>query len=201
MDEETTYGNNGSLRTTNETNYTQEELSNEFYKLKFGINLSIRYHLHRKSFFSSWHYFIMSVTSILGASSFMLLYAGDDVISKKIALITSAIVGLFTMLDAVFGFMRKYSIHDELQRKFIDLLNEIEMSNETEENLKTSILKRNIIQKEEPKDLHALYILCYNQECMALGNKDNIFKTDWRILFRHYWSFENWNPEKMNPSN
>lgn len=191
--------NNGTVSTT-ERAISEREIDTKFSQLKFYTNLSIRYHMQRKSFFASWHYFIMAVTSILGASSFMLLYAGSDDLSKKLALITSAIVGLLTALDAVIGFMRKYSLHDELQRKFIDLANEIEVSEKIEENYKKLLFKRRIVEKEEPKDLNALHILCYNQETIAMGLNEQIFKTNWKIWFRHYWSFDTWIPKKIDNS-
>lgn len=195
--------NNGSETTDTISDQTtstgEEELEEQIRELEFQIDLSIRYHMKLQSFYLFWHKFITLFTTIFGASSFIILIAGVDSLA---ATITTGIVSLLTILELHIGFIYKYSLHNELYKKFIELDKKLQLikanpSKNQFNKILTKIL--NISRKELPL-YKGLNMICHNESCDVLGyqkERIHIPKSVW--LFYNYLPFDTWIPEKINP--
>lgn len=182
----------------------KKELEVQIKELEFEIDISIRYHMKCQNFYMFWHKFITLFTTIFGASSFIILIAGADSLA---ATITTGIVSLLTILELHIGFIHKYSIHNELYKKFVELdkklrsikfkfINEEIYDNQQLNEISDRILN---ISRKEPSLYKGLSMICHNESCDVLGYNDGMVKIPIKILWLYnYFPFDTWIPEKID---
>lgn len=177
------------VRNTSNAPASQEsKIDGDFYSLKFSVDKSIRYHGKRRRFFDAWHNIANALAALTGSSSFIAIYSGNNEIAKY----CSAVVACATSLDLVMGFSSKAQLHNELQKKFSALLNEMILEDLTEDTLKKWNAERVSIEKDEPTSLTLLVDICHNEVAIAMGHHNYVLANicEWRRKLSHFFSFD-----------
>lgn len=163
--------------------------------IEFNIRRSIRYHTKRRRFFDKLHRIVVFLTVICGSSAFVALMSDN----QKIATWVTLVITLVSLLDLAIDFSGKSVLHDNLQRKFSDLLNKTIVCDDSNQKLKELEVDRILIEKDEPTALKALNILCHNEQCIAQGHDKDLYDISfWRKLLRNFFSFDGWEPKLKN---
>ncbi len=141
--------------------------------LKFGANKSLRYHSARRSFFDAMHRTGMAVAAIGGSAAFVALIGGETLFAK----IAAAIIAVAATLDVVVGFSERARHHDDLYRRWSDLVAKMLRHGPPEEQvLRDWNAERTLIEKEEPTPLSALNVICHNEEAEVRGYGDEVIR-------------------------
>jgi len=164
---------------------SESEYQDLLEDLKFQIERSVRYHERRRSFFESWHKFIMLLVILSGSAAFSPLLNQASWLGLFIAFIAA--------MDLVLGFSHKARDHSILYMRFIDLLVEMESKfDRVGENLSSWTSRRLAIEKDEPPVLTALNASCHNEVIAAQGldADETVPLTEFQSLFMHYFRFD-----------
>jgi len=170
---------------------TNEKYEKEFKDLKFGIQLAVRYHQHRRSFYDFWLRFI----------TFLIIFSGSSA-AASIAQSNSALGFWFTVLVTflstlmlVFRLNESGRVHFYLGKQFIELEKKIvgHEGNATKEGLIALTQERLAIESEEPPVMSIVYDLCYNEMLQKKGGEEaNMLKFKfYHFLTKHIanWGF------------
>jgi hypothetical protein len=171
----------------------EEQIEDDIRSLQFDINKSLIYLTKRKSFFDSLHHLSIICTTLSSSVAFATLFADYQSLTKIIMFI----VIMISMIDLSVGFSKKNDLYDSLQRRFTALLVSILTKDRTESNLIQWKIERLLIEQDEPPTLKVLEIICQNEQCIAEGYNNSVKEVPlFKALLRHFWSFDNWNPNK-----
>ena len=117
----------------------------------------------------------MAIAAIGGSTAFLALM-GDATLIAKIA---AAIIAVTAALDVVIGFSERARVHDDLYRRWSDLVAKmIRHGPPSEEVLRDWMAERTLIEKEEPTPLSALNVICHNEEAEVRGYGEDML---WHI--------------------
>lgn len=171
-----------------ETTEEVDEREAQLIALKFGANKSLRYHAARRLFFDRIHRGGMAVAAIGGSAAFVALIGGGTVL----ATFAAAIIAVAASLDVAIGFSERARHHDELYRRWSDLVAEMIRHGPPEEQvLRNWMAERTLIEKEKPTPLAALNVICHNEEAEVQGyGDDQLRHVRWpQRLFCHLFTF------------
>lgn len=181
------------LNTAEEDTRCSEKIESDIEDLEFSIHKSLRYLTKRKGFFDSLHHLSVVTTMISSTIVFATLFANYQTASKWIMFL----IILISTIDISVGFSKKVDLYDNLQRRFTSLLIDITVKSHTEDNLKKWEIERLLIEQDEPPVLKVLDLICHNEQAIAQGDNDNIYKVSrLQSFLRHFWSFDNWRPHE-----
>lgn len=168
------------------TETTTEDVTDpDLDALKFGANVSLRYHAARRAFFDGLHRFVMAAAAIGGSAAFVAVVGGQTGVAK----LATFVLATAAALDVAFGFSEKARHHDYLYRRWADLVVEmIRHGPPIPEVLRGWLAERTLIEKEEPTPLDALNVVCHNIEAEVQRYGDeSIYHVRWyQHLFRHF---------------
>jgi hypothetical protein len=159
------------------------DLEDQWYELSFSIARSLRYHAKRRAFFERCNQLTRALSAIFGAATVAAVIKGVPWITATMG----AAVGISTALDLVFDFSRRAMLFDDLYRRFADLSVEIVSCDPSPENVRRIMIKRLLIEKEEPTLLSILNVLCSNEERIARGYPDVYKLGFWQKRLCQFW--------------
>jgi len=181
-------------------------LDKSFKDLLWGIQLSVRYHQHRRAHFDSLHKIIVFLIIILGSSSI----AGSLASHPIVAILASSLITFLSTIELVFAPTQKSRLHFDLASKFIDLEKNIVRSQAEPAGDKLTSLteKRLSIEVEEPPLKRLVWDTCYNEMLQKEGAEEGkILKFKWyHLLIKNFvdWGFRNvvvdteWKPPQQD---
>ena len=148
-----------------------EELSESYYGLLFGVRRSARYHARRRAFFERLHGAVIFLAVISGSATFT-AFATD--LGKEwpdwLRFFPSVALTVLAAGDMVFGWARKAWLHADLARKFIDLEREMETTLDPDPDRVAAWTGRRLqVEGDEPPVKQVLNILCHNELSRAMG--------------------------------
>ncbi|MEZ5691157.1 MAG: hypothetical protein R3D71_05795 [Rickettsiales bacterium] len=152
----------------NTENSTEKEIKEELYALDFAVSKSVRYHSKRQRFFDILHNSSTIISAISGSSAFVAVLSDN----RDLALWVSLIVAISSALDSVFSFSKKSRVHNDLRRRFSDLLKEMILSEGDEQLRRRWQAERLNIEADEPPSLTLLVDICHNEEVIARGHEE-----------------------------
>lgn len=164
-------------------------MNNSLYELQFGLEGSARYHARRRAFFDLWHKIIMFLVILSGSAAFSGVFGAPQWIGLFVA-------GLGA-LDLVIGFSHKSRDHAVLHRRFVELISELQVSDESA--LPRLTQKRLSIEQDEPPIYKALSLACHNEIVASHGNGDEhaVPIGFWRHVLMHFCLFSDFNPSSQ----
>ena len=142
-------------------------LKTDFYKLSFAVRRSIRYHAKRRAWYDGLHSAAMVTAAIAGSTTFATIVAGSPEIAKWLALV----VAIASVMDTMLNWPEKARTHDALYRRFHDLEQVINESDELSEKRLNKLQNQRLqIEVDEPTTIDALNIVCRNIQAQAQGH-------------------------------
>lgn len=140
-----------------------EELTDELFRLEFGVDVSLRYHAKRRAWYEAWHNFGMAAAVLSATAAFATVLKNSET-GKWIALGLAAI----TAMDLIVGFNRKASIHTDLYQRFSALLEQI-VSEPNPDSAQVRIWRaaRTRIEADEPPQKSTLNVICHNEAAVV----------------------------------
>lgn len=158
------------------------------YSLMFDIRRSVRYHNRRRSFFDRWGIITNAMSVIFGSATIYAVFQDNGL--KLLAVISAALVTLFSTVDLVVGTNKMGRLHSDLTRRFNELEREMTQAGDfNEAQLRTFISKRLEIEADEPPILRVLDSICHNELMRAMGHeKSELLKIGWlqRLLSQFF---------------
>lgn len=154
---------------------------------RFDVLRSALYHTARRRWFDGLARFLNFVVVIAGAASLsdIVPKAHSDVLRSVSAIVTL----LAGTLQLVYDFAGQARTHEILQKRFYELLAEIEATENTEgreQEWKARFLK---ICADEPPMLRVLDAVAYNEAADALDTDWRLRITPWQSIVRHFLAF------------
>lgn len=165
------------------------------HELRFGIGKSLRYHAKRRSFFELLHRATMAIVAVGGSAAFASIL-GDI---SELATGAAFVLTVLATLDAAIGYSQKARQHDELFKRFSDLSIKLESEGRPKAQFIRELkAQRLLIEKDEPTELAALNIICYNEQAESMGYDDSHMRKVHGLqkLFAHLFTFP---PNKFPP--
>lgn len=173
----------------------------EIERLKFSVNVSIRYQQKRRAFYEAWHRVTVAVAMVTSSAAFATLASSSGTV-PAIGMWLALLVAVLTAVDWVVGYSEKAKLHDQLYRQFTDLAADIVGTLHPTPQILAQWQSRNLlIEADEPSQLRVLTRICHNEEAQAQGDYDLIYPvTRWQYRMRHYISFEAGPVERLSSS-
>ncbi len=165
--------------------------------MEFSIRKSIRYHTQRRRFFDNLSHASTAITALCGSSAFVALLSDNNAVGLNV----TACIAVVSTLNLVIGFAKRSYTYNDLQGRCSTLLKQMTLEDKTEGNLRKWQAERVLIEKDEPTPLRILNILCHNEEAIAQGNDEDIYKIGWlQTALRHFISFDSYKPQLVKSS-
>lgn len=139
----------------------------EFWELKFSVEVSTLYHNRRRGTLSTVVRLIRMITL---ASAVIALITAFNPLSfsssaaTNIVAVFSILIAAVSLLDLVENYSGRAERHEELYRQFKELQAQIERySSEPEKHISELKAQAQAIRVDEPPTLWAIYARCWNQ--------------------------------------
>lgn len=143
-------------------------LTNEYEGLLFDLRRSVRYHNRRRAFFDRLDQMTNVFSLVFGSSAIygVLSKAGNN---DNWAMLSAAVVTIFSALNLVVGSSRRAREHFDFARKFFELEQKlISIPEVSEMVLREITVERLSIEKDEPPVLRVLDSICYNDQLLSM---------------------------------
>lgn len=150
----------------NENN--QADWVTERWNLLWGVERSVKYHDRRRGFFLVCHRLVLGTGIMVAATG---VAVAHDVLLPQWLTTASLIAGTAFLLDLIADFSGAATLHTDLKNRFADLEREIVKADQGTD-LRPMIDRRLEIQKDEPRIMRALDLLCHNELARAKGIAD-----------------------------
>lgn len=172
-----------------------QDLKEKEKTLFFEIRRSIRYHNHRKRFFTWFHNVAAFLAAISGIAIFVAIFAQQ--VNPAIQITLAFIVAFFSTIDLIIAPPAKVREYEDLARRFIALEKEIIMAENKDAKFFNRIYAEKLsIEADEPAHLRILNAVCFNETVTSMGLDSNaLVKIEWyQRLMMH---FADLNPGKV----
>lgn len=167
---------------------TSEEMSpsQKWWALDFAVAVSIRYHAKRRSFFESLNIGKKWLTAMSGAAIAAALF--QKIGSPWYEILGFLISGL-SLADLAIDFSRRARMYEDLGKRFNKLHADMTRVNYS---LTDDFHRQRLeIERDEPEPLYCLSLICHNEEAIARGYDDQVYKIPtFKRYLRHFYSFE-----------
>ena len=163
-------------------------MSKEFNP-KFEALRNAIYHSSRRRFFEL----------LTRGLSFLVIVSGTAAVANLQVLEPrwwAALAAVAGALQLVFDFNGRARLHELLQRRYFDLIAEIDAkTNPTEEDFQKWQAALNRIYADEPPPMRALDAIAYNAACKSIGYGPEYFRrvNFWHVLLSQIYPFPNKN--------
>jgi hypothetical protein len=160
-----------------------EDLNPKFDALRNAI-----YHTSRRRFFE----LLSRTLSFFIVASGTAAVANLKILEPRIAAAGAAVIGA---LQLVFDFNGRARTHEILQRKYYDLVAEIDgIQSPSDEQIVKWQAALNRIYADEPPPMRALDAIAYNAACRNMGYDSNPKHVNlWQVALSQVYSFPNTN--------
>lgn len=152
----------------------QERIAKDWHDLLFGVRRSIRYHARRRMFFDRFRQLTSAFGVILGSATVFTLLNEMDPLYPALA---AALVTIFFTIDLVVGTGPAARLHNDLNRRFIDLERQMELEEIPIDGHALARYKayRLEIEADEPPVHRVLDMMCHNELLRAMGYEKSHF--------------------------
>lgn len=139
----------------------------EFWKLKFGVEVSARYHEWRHGTMVAAQRFARTVT-LIGAVATLLTALNPVGLAshtvERAVIVLSVIVACINLWELVSHLDEHALLHKELYRRFMALQSEMaRLADQSEAHIRQWEGEVAIIRADEPPTMWAVYAMCWNQ--------------------------------------
>jgi len=151
-------------------------------RLVFGVRRSVRYHARRRRHFDNLNRFTVFFTVILGSATFASLQTNSDY--TWLAPWFGATVTIISAFDLVMGHAIRAREHRDFERRWIRLEREIVRAGTYDDGTYSQLCEQRLeIEADEEPPLRVLDILCHNEQALAEGLNDEVY----RVSFIQRW--------------
>jgi len=163
-----------------------DHLDERTYDIFFGIQRSVRYHLHRRRFYEQWNTITVAAGVFGGSSAVAAAFANAPFWSASLA----AGVAIISALDLAVGTAKMANVHSDLARQFMSLQKHFaDDKNLTDEAYANIVCERLTIEQSEPTPLRLLDALCHYELLRAMGDTTQPPRIPfWRRFVQHFFS-------------
>jgi len=167
------------------------EIADPTYELRFDLIRNATYHGARRLFFAKWNRYFNFVIVLIGTAIVTQLSGEFHV--QNAAEIFGALTTLVATFQLVFDFGAKASEHAYLQKRYFELLAELERKPHADEAELAEIRSRMItLYADEPPMMMALEAVAYNTTAKSLGKDDGLLKIGfWQSVLKNVIAFNN----------
>ncbi len=170
-------------------------------ELRFELEVKVRYHDKRRSFFDLWHKTVSWISVFAGSAAAVAFWTWIDdagVETKWLGVVGGMALAAVNALDVIVGFAERARLHDALYRRCVELDVRVLKCDGSPDELRSAEADLLMIERDEPPGYYALYSDCWNDTVDALGLKLGKRKISWpRRWFRNYFQFS---PEDFPPA-
>ena len=172
-----------------------QDLKEKEKTLFFEIRRSIRYHNHRKRFFTWFHNMAAFLAAISGTAIFVAILA--EQVSPAIQMALAFVVAFFSTIDLIIASPAKAREYEDLARRFIALEKQIMVAENKDAKFFNNIHAEKLgIEADEPPHLRILNAVCFNETVTSMGLDPNaLVKIEW--YQRLMMNFADLNPGKI----
>lgn len=164
-------------------------------ELRLSVEISVRYHNRRRSFFDFLHKCVVAVGLIGGSAAFFVIwndYSTQTGWPREVGLYGALAIAIFHALDLVVGFASMGRLHQSLYQRFILLAADMDENADREEQLLGRwMARKQQIEHDEPSPFHVVSALCRNEVFESTGrDRDREFihpVPPMRRLFAHFF--------------
>lgn len=152
----------------------QERIAKDWHDLLFGVRRSIRYHARRRMFFDRFRQLTSALGVILGSATVFTLLNEMEPLYPSLA---AALVTILFTIDLVVGTGPAARLHNDLNRRFIDLERQMELEEIPIDGHALAKHKayRLEIEVDEPPVHRVLDMMCHNELLRAMGYEKSHF--------------------------
>lgn len=152
----------------------QERIAKDWHDLLFGVRRSIRYHARRRMFFDRFRQLTSALGVILGSATVFTLLNEMEPLYPSLA---AALVTVLFTIDLVVGTGPAARLHNDLNRRFIDLERQMELEEIPIDGHALAKHKayRLEIEVDEPPVHRVLDMMCHNELLRAMGYEKSHF--------------------------
>lgn len=156
-------------------------MNQDYGRLLFGVQRSVRYHMRRCRFFDGMNRVTYAAALIFGSSSLFVLHYEMPSPETSWLKIIPGIVGAAAILGLVYEAPRMARLHSELARRFIELEKSIIVRPEGDESVLRQFQAQKLaIEVDEPPIHRILDALCRNEVIRAGGYDENqLYPAKW----------------------
>ena len=142
------------------------DLENRHFKLLWGIRRSIRYHVHRQSFFEGFNTCSNVVALLFGSGAILTVLAKyPDWLTISLA----AFVTVFSTINLVVRTTERAQAHRDFSKQFHEIEKNLMAGRPTEEMIQKAMARRLEIEADEPPVLLVLDAICHNEMLRSEG--------------------------------
>lgn len=146
--------------------------------LLFSVRRSTRYHARRRKHFDRMNRFTIFSSVMLGSATFASLQGA--ILPPYLAPYFAALVTFFAALDLAFSHAVRARDHHDFERRWIALEREIVRAGEYDEPKYAELCESRLsIEADEEPPLRVLDVLCHNEQALADGRSDDLYKVTW----------------------
>jgi hypothetical protein len=172
-----------------------ETLDRQIYEVRFDLTRNAMYHASRARFFNGLNRFCNFIIILLGTSvaTQFISTSNNGVLFLGIA------TTVIATLQLVFDFGGSYFIHSYLQKKYFEILAEVEKIN-AEDGAGLSLVREKIAMTyaEEPPAMRVLNAISYNEAAEYFGKPTRIYISPFQKILGHVFQFS---ASKFTPVN
>ena len=152
----------------------QERIAKDWHDLLFGVRRSIRYHARRRMFCDRFRQLTSALGVILGSATVFTLLNEMEPLYPSLA---AALVTVLFTIDLVVGTGPAARLHNDLNRRFIDLERQMELEEIPIDGHALAKHKayRLEIEVDEPPVHRVLDMMCHNELLRAMGYEKSHF--------------------------
>lgn len=179
------------------TNLPSRLREEKFWRLKFGIEASARYHEARRARLESY-VSLVKIFSIIGAVLSLIFISGTypdiDYFNSEIVVgILAAAIAIVNLIDLAFGVDGRARLHTDLYRRFKTLQESIARAGDRwDGHLDNWEADAQAIRIDEPPVFYALYLEFWNLAVEKFGaDRSNMRKiSKWQRKLRHFRRYQ-----------
>jgi hypothetical protein len=148
---------------------TTEELTRRWFKLLFGVGVSIRYHVCRRAFFDRIHGSYTFVALVASSAAVATLLKGNGGTHDAAAWL-AGFVSVLSAINLVVRPSEKARAHHDFVRRFTDIERAmLAIEQPTQEDYARIANQRIALDAEEPPTKTYLAAICHNESIRAMG--------------------------------
>jgi hypothetical protein len=160
-------------------------MSKEVWDVRFDALRNAIYHASRRRFFEILSRFLSFCVVVSGTAAVAKVAEWDP----RWPAAGAAVIGA---LQLVFDFNGRARIHENLQRRYFELIAQMDaVKSPTEDDIARWKSALSLIYADEPPPMRALDAIAYNKACDSLGHGGRLYVNPVHWFFSQFYSFPN----------
>ncbi|MEA3588419.1 hypothetical protein J6I75_08645 [Pseudidiomarina sp. 1APP75-27a] len=159
-------------------------LNNRLEDLRYNVELGIRYHMLRQSFFQSLHRWITALSLTFSTAAVAVLFDGSE-LGKWFA----GLVAGLQALDLVVDTRSQVELHNDIRRDYLSINKFLSHSSKEYTHIDLDKASDDIKDNELKEPPVKRWLLEYvARDTDSFLGKDSTLKLNWgQVMFRHFW--------------